>query len=330
MKKKLEADINELEIALDHANKANAEAQKNIKRYQQQLKDVQTALEEEQRARDEARELLGISERRANALQNELEESRTLLEQADRGRRQAEQELADCHEQLNELGAQNASISAAKRKLEAELQTLHVSIILLLFSLSLSLASPSSTFTTFVSFQSDLDELLNEAKNSEEKAKKAMVDAARLADELRAEQDHAQTQEKLRKALETQIKELQVRLDEAEANALKGGKKAIQKLEQRVRELENELDGEQRRHADAQKNLRKSERRIKELSFQVSIYTMIDPLFIGIVAFHLCKTFYRPTKIARTTSVCKIWSTSCSRRSRRTRGRSKKRKRSPL
>lgn len=59
--------------------------------------------------------------------------------------------------------------------------------------------------------QSDLDELLNEAKNSEEKAKKAMVDAARLADELRAEQDHAQTQEKLRKALETQIKELQVR-----------------------------------------------------------------------------------------------------------------------
>jgi predicted nucleic acid-binding Zn-ribbon protein len=59
-----------------------------------------------------------------------------------------------------------------------------------------------------------------------------------------------------------------VRLDEAESNALKGGKKAIQKLEQRVRELENELDGEQRRHADAQKNLRKSERRIKELSFQ--------------------------------------------------------------
>lgn len=57
-----------------------------------------------------------------------------------------------------------------------------------------------------------MDELLNEAKNSEEKAKKAMVDAARLADELRAEQDHAQTQEKLRKALEQQIKDLQVNI----------------------------------------------------------------------------------------------------------------------
>merc|ERR1712242_676152 len=33
IKKKLESDINELEIALDHANKANAEGQKAIKRY---------------------------------------------------------------------------------------------------------------------------------------------------------------------------------------------------------------------------------------------------------------------------------------------------------
>ena len=31
VKKKLEADINELEIAFDHANKANEDAQKNIK-----------------------------------------------------------------------------------------------------------------------------------------------------------------------------------------------------------------------------------------------------------------------------------------------------------
>ncbi len=92
--------------------------------------------------------------------------------------------------------------------------------------------------------KADLDEMLNEAKNSEEKAKKAMVDAARLAD----------------------------RVEEAEAAALKGGRKQIQKLEERVRALESELDGEQRRHAEAQKNLRKSERRIKELAFQVRLH----------------------------------------------------------
>ena len=51
IKKKLESDINELEIALDHSNKANAEAHKSIKRYQAQLRDVEQAYEEECRQR---------------------------------------------------------------------------------------------------------------------------------------------------------------------------------------------------------------------------------------------------------------------------------------
>merc|ERR1719481_2277664 len=46
IKKKLEGDINELEIALDHANKANAEAQKAIKRYQGQMREAECAYEE--------------------------------------------------------------------------------------------------------------------------------------------------------------------------------------------------------------------------------------------------------------------------------------------
>ena len=36
----------------------------------------------------------------------------------------------------------------------------------------------------------------------------------------------------------------------------------------RIRELESDLDAENRRMQDAQKNLRKSERRIKELTYQ--------------------------------------------------------------
>merc|ERR550519_1277845 len=88
-----------------------------------------------------------------------------------------------------------------------------------------------------------------------------------LADELRAEQDVAMQVEKDRKLLEAQCKDAQARTDDAEMNALKGGKKAIMKMESRVRELESELDAESRRFGDAQKNLRRSERRIKELTF---------------------------------------------------------------
>ena len=115
--------------------------------------------------------------------------------------------------------------------------------------------------------QGDLDEMANEALLSEDKAKKAMIDAARLADELRTEQELAQVFERDRKLYECQVKDMQTRLDEAETNALKGGKKAMNKMETRIRELESEVDAESRRCGDAQKNLRKSERRIKELTY---------------------------------------------------------------
>ena len=68
---------------------------------------------------------------------------------------------------------------------------------------------------------------------SEEKAGRAMVDAARLADELRQEQDVAMALERDKKLLEAQVKDAQNRCDEAEQNALKGGKKAMAKMEMR-------------------------------------------------------------------------------------------------
>merc|ERR1712140_161967 len=179
------------------------------------------------------------ADRKAHAMQNALEEARSLLEQADKNRRTAETELSDVNESLSEATVQNQSIAAAKRKMESEMQTLHA----------------------------DFDEMSAEAKICEDKAAKAMVDAARLADELRSEQDCAMMNEKQRRLLETQAKEMQNRLDEAETNALKGGKKAMNKMETRIRELESEMDAEGRRMADAEKNLRKSERRIKELTF---------------------------------------------------------------
>merc|ERR1712217_50956 len=176
--------------------------QKAIKKYHQQIRDAQTKLEDEQRAKEVTRDHLIAAERKAHTVQNALEEARTLLEQADRARRMTEQELSDTNEQLSDLTCQNQAIAGAKRKLESEMQTLH----------------------------GDLDEMGSEASISEEKSKKAMVDAARIADELRSEQDVAQCFEKDRKLLECQVKDMQQRLDEAETNALKGGKKAMNKM----------------------------------------------------------------------------------------------------
>merc|ERR1712051_866659 len=164
MKKKLETDVLDLDTSLEHANAANAETQKNIKKYHDSIRDAQAKLEDEQRAKEVAHDHLIAADRKAHANQNALEEARTLLEQADRARRMVEQELSDTNETLSEQTCANQAISGTKRKLEAEMQTLGA----------------------------DLDEMASEAAMSEEKAQKAMIDAARLADELRAEQENAQ------------------------------------------------------------------------------------------------------------------------------------------
>ena len=44
-----------------------------------------------------------------------------------------------------------------------------------------------------------------ESMVAEERAKKSMIDAARLADELRAEQENAQAAEKNRRGLDCQV-----------------------------------------------------------------------------------------------------------------------------
>merc|ERR1719334_1462206 len=116
--------------------------------------------------------------------------------------------------------------------------------------------------------QAEGDAMLQAAKNAEEKSKKAMVDAARVADELRAEQDHAANQEKAKRTLESQINELENRLAEANEMAMKGGRAAMAKLESRIREMEIELGGVQSKTSESSKAYQKSERRIKELQFQ--------------------------------------------------------------
>merc|ERR1739836_25062 len=149
-KKKLEADVSELETALEHANAANGETQKTIKKYHQSIRDAQTKLEDEQRGKEVTRDGLLANERKANSTQNALEEARTLLEQSDRARRVTEQELSDTNEQHSEMTCFNQSIAGAKRKLESEMETLH----------------------------GDCDEMVSVASLSDEKCKKAMIDAA--------------------------------------------------------------------------------------------------------------------------------------------------------
>nr|XP_020137452.1 myosin-7B isoform X6 [Microcebus murinus] len=269
LKKKMEGDLNDLELQLGHATRQATEAQAATRLLQAQLKEEQAGRDEEQRLAAELREQAQALERRAALLAAELEELRAALEQGERSRRLAEQELLEATERLNLLHSQNTGLLNQKKKLEADLAQL----------------------------SGEVEEAAQERREAEEKAKKAITDAAMMAEELKKEQDTSAHLERMKKTLEQTVRELQARLEEAEQAALRGGKKQVQKLEAKVcavpsvlstsgwaaqgrlctrpiprcpqvRELEAELDAEQKKHAEALKGVRKHERRVKELAYQ--------------------------------------------------------------
>ena len=124
---------------------------------------MQTQIEDEAKHRDEAREACNSAERRCMVLGGEVDELRSALEQAERARKGSENELQEACDRVNELAAQAQSVTMQKRKLECDVSAM----------------------------QTDLDELSQELRSSDERAKKAMSDAARITDELRQEQDHS-------------------------------------------------------------------------------------------------------------------------------------------
>merc|ERR1712152_116027 len=239
VKKALEGEINELEIGLDHANKANSEGLKSIKRCQVQLKETIQLFEDEARSKAQIIEQVGISERKAAALSGEVEESKALLDGAQRAQKQIQNDIADARGAVNNMQTIKGRDMTSKRQLESSIHTL----------------------------QAEVDGMLVAAKNGEDKAKKAMVDAARLADELRAEQEHVSALSTGKNSLNNALGELKGRLSDAENAALKGGKTAMAKLEGKIRELEAELASTQSRTGEASKAFQRAERKAKELAF---------------------------------------------------------------
>uniref|UniRef100_A0AAR2KM35 Myosin motor domain-containing protein n=1 Tax=Pygocentrus nattereri TaxID=42514 RepID=A0AAR2KM35_PYGNA len=150
IKKKMEGDLNEMEIQLSHANRQAAEAQKQLRNVQGQLKDAQLHLDDALRGQEDMKEQVAMVERRNTLMLAEIEELRAALEQTERGRKVAEQELVDASERVGLLHSQNTSLLNTKKKLEADL----------------------------VQVQSEVDDTVQEARNAEEKAKKAITDVS--------------------------------------------------------------------------------------------------------------------------------------------------------
>lgn len=240
IKKKLQIQITELEMSLDVANKTNIDLQKVVKKQSLQLTELQAHYDDVQRQLQQTLDQYGVAQRRIQSITAELEEVRANYENALRSKRNVELSLEDAQTRINELSVINVNLASTKSKLEAEIAQV----------------------------AQDYEEITRELRISDERYQKVQVELKHTVEILHEEQERIVKIETIKKSLEVEVKNLSVRLEEVEANAVVGAKRIISKLEARIRDLELELEEEKRRHAETIKILRKKERTVKEVLVQ--------------------------------------------------------------
>ncbi|XP_017026384.1 paramyosin, short form isoform X2 [Drosophila kikkawai] len=240
IKKKLQIQITELEMSLDVANKTNIDLQKVIKKQSLQLTELQAHYEDVQRQLQATLDQYGIAQRRLAGLNGELEEVRSHLDSANRAKRTVELQYEEATTRINELTTANVNLVSIKSKLEQELTVV----------------------------ASDYEEVSKELRISDERFQKVQVELKHVVEQVHEEQERIVKLETIKKSLEVEVKNLSIRLEEVELNAVAGSKRIISKLEARIRDLELELEEEKRRHAETIKILRKKERTVKEVIVQ--------------------------------------------------------------
>ncbi|XP_068148417.1 paramyosin, long form isoform X1 [Drosophila tropicalis] len=240
IKKKLQIQITELEMSLDVANKTNIDLQKVIKKQSLQLTELQAHYEDVQRQLQATLDQYAVAQRRLAGLNGELEEVRSHLDSANRAKRTVELQYEEASTRINELSTANVNLVSIKSKLEQELTVV----------------------------ASDYEEVSKELRISDERYQKVSVELKHVVEQVHEEQERIVKLETIKKSLEVEVKNLSIRLEEVELNAVAGSKRIISKLEARIRDLELELEEEKRRHAETIKILRKKERTVKEVIVQ--------------------------------------------------------------
>ncbi|XP_041673630.1 paramyosin, long form isoform X1 [Drosophila eugracilis] len=240
IKKKLQIQITELEMSLDVANKTNIDLQKVIKKQSLQLTELQAHYEDVQRQLQATLDQYAVAQRRLAGLNGELDEVRSHLDSANRAKRTVELQYEEAASRINELTTVNVNLVSIKSKLEQELSVV----------------------------ASDYEEVSKELRISDERYQKVQVELKHVVEQVHEEQERIVKLETIKKSLEVEVKNLSIRLEEVELNAVAGSKRIISKLEARIRDLELELEEEKRRHAETIKILRKKERTVKEVIVQ--------------------------------------------------------------
>ncbi|XP_029413385.1 myosin-10 [Nannospalax galili] len=240
-KKKMEIDLKDLEAQIEAANKARDEVIKQLRKLQAQMKDYQRELEEARASRDEIFALSKESEKKLKSLEAEILQLQEELASSERARRHAEQERDELADEIANSASGKSALLDEKRRLEARIAQLE-------------------------------EELEEEQSNMEllnDRFRKTTLQVDTLNTELAAERSAAQKSDNARQQLERQNKELKAKLQELEGAVKSKFKATISALEAKIGQLEEQLEQEAKERAAANKLVRRTEKKLKEIFMQV-------------------------------------------------------------
>nr|XP_015211715.1 PREDICTED: myosin-10 isoform X2 [Lepisosteus oculatus] len=240
-KKKMEMDLKDLEAQIEASNKARDEAIKQLRKLQAQMKDYQRELEEARASRDEIFAQSKENEKKLKSLEAEILQLQEDLAASERARRHAEQERDELADEISNSASGKSALLDEKRRLEARIAQLE-------------------------------EELEEEQSNMEllnDRFRKTTMQVDTLNAELAGERSAAQKSENARQQLERQNKELKAKLQELEGSVKSKFKATIAALEAKIAQLEEQLEQEAKERAAANKVVRRTEKKLKEVFMQV-------------------------------------------------------------
>uniref|UniRef100_A0A668AJP2 Myosin, heavy chain 10, non-muscle n=1 Tax=Myripristis murdjan TaxID=586833 RepID=A0A668AJP2_9TELE len=240
-KKKLEMDLNELEGQIEAANKGRDEAIKQLRKLQAQMKDYQRELEEARASRDEIFAQSKENEKKLKSLEAEILQLQEDHAASERARRHAEQERDELADEISNSASGKSSLLDEKRRLEARIAQL----------------------------EEELEEEQGNMELLNDRFRKTTMQVDTLNTELAGERSAAQKSENARQQMERQNKELKAKLGELEGAVKSKFKASIAALEAKILQLEEQLEQEAKERAAANKIVRRTEKKLKEVVMQV-------------------------------------------------------------
>ncbi|KAM9230371.1 myosin-9 [Dugong dugon] len=240
-RKKLEMDLKDLEAHIDSANKNRDEAIKQLRKLQAQMKDCMRELEDTRASREEILAQAKENEKKLKSMEAEMMQLQEELAAAERAKRQAQQERDELADEIANSSGKGALALEEKRRLEARIAQL----------------------------EEELDEEQSNTELVNDRLKKANLQIDQINTDLNLERSNAQKNENARQQLERQNKELKVKLQEMEGTVKSRYKASIAALEAKIAQLEEQLDTETKERQAACKQVRRAEKKLKDVMLQV-------------------------------------------------------------